>query len=49
MKFLTLLATLFAITLLLGCAEPETYPITGLPCGPDDPVKDLDAADCTVP
>lgn len=37
--------------LLLACTEtpPETYPITGNDCGPNDPVRDIDAGDCTPP
>jgi hypothetical protein len=41
---------LFSATLgILGCAEPGRYPVSGLECKPDDPVKDLSAADCIVP
>jgi hypothetical protein len=31
---------------LAGCAETGTYPITGEPCGPDDPVGDVRAGEC---
>ena len=34
---------------LAACEPQGTYPITGESCGPDDPVQDLDAANCTVP
>ncbi|MCV3271156.1 hypothetical protein [Roseobacter sinensis] len=34
---------------LVACTQPETYPISGETCGPDDPVLDLDAADCGTP
>lgn len=41
--------TLIALTIgLLGCAE-GTYPLSNEQCGPADPVKDLDAADCVLP
>lgn len=41
-------AALAALLTLAGC-DPEpatTYPISGEECAPDDPVRDLDAADC---
>ena len=34
---------------LSACAETGTYPVSADQCGPSDPVKDLDAADCVVP
>ncbi|WP_299408918.1 hypothetical protein [uncultured Roseobacter sp.] len=43
------MAFLTASLALLGCTEPETYPITGEECGPNDPVLELDAADCGTP
>ncbi|MDJ0628396.1 MAG: hypothetical protein QNJ44_09070 [Rhodobacter sp.] len=47
MKIMHMLAVLSTV-LLIGCAvEEETYPLTGAPCGPDDPVKDMSASDCT--
>ncbi len=49
---MTLLKTLvaFAFTAaLLGCSPPDHYPVSGQECTEKDPVKDLDAADCTVP
>ena len=46
----------FAILLMLSapllsaCENTgETYPVSGEQCGPEDPVKTLDAADCNVP
>jgi hypothetical protein len=44
-------ATLLLLCCCLGlaaCEEPEpaTYPVTGEPCSPDDPVQGLDARDC---
>lgn len=36
--------------ILAGCEkDADTYPITGAQCGPDDPVKTLDATDCYIP
>lgn len=41
---------LLAVTLgVVGCAETGQYPVGGDQCGPTDPVKQLDAADCVVP
>lgn len=34
---------------LAACTPPETYPIGGESCGPEDPVLELDAADCGTP
>lgn len=33
---------------LAGCGQPETYPVSGDACGPDDPVKtvDVNQLDC---
>ena len=37
-------------TVLAGCEkQADTYPISGEQCGPEDPVKTLDAADCYIP
>jgi PBP1b-binding outer membrane lipoprotein LpoB len=41
---ITLVMMTFWVT---GCAE-STYPISGESCAPDDPVRTLDANDCTV-
>ena len=44
------LALILAATLALAaCTAPDTYPITGEACGPEDPVKELDASDCLPP
>lgn len=41
--------SLFALILgVMGCAEGK-YPLSDDQCGPDDPVLDLDAHDCTLP
>ncbi len=47
----TLIQTLLLLGVLgLGaCTQPDTYPVTGETCGPDDPVLELDAADCGTP
>ena len=34
---------------LAACAPTDTYPVSAEQCGPSDPVKSLDAADCVVP
>lgn len=43
-----MLFALCAAAFLSGCEGPDKYPISGEDCGPDDPVKELDAsiADC---
>ena len=41
-----IIALTLASLLLLGCEGPGKYPVTGEECGPNDPVKDLSAADC---
>jgi hypothetical protein len=37
-----------AASLALSACTPhsDSYPVSGAPCGPDDPVQDLDARDC---
>ncbi|WP_170766001.1 hypothetical protein [Ruegeria lacuscaerulensis] len=40
---------MMAAVLLSACEKDnQTYPVTGEQCGPEDPVKTLDAADCDV-
>jgi hypothetical protein len=34
---------------LQACTEEGVYPVTGEECSEDDPVLDMDAADCTIP
>lgn len=49
---MTRIFTLLLIASTLGltaCAETGTYPVSSDQCGPTDPVKTLDAADCVVP
>ena len=46
MKRLALMATFSAMVLLAACTAPETYPVSGEACGPDDAVKQVDALDC---
>ncbi|SIT02365.1 hypothetical protein SAMN05421759_110103 [Roseivivax lentus] len=44
---LTVSLLLVPICLLLaGCTDPDTYPLSGDSCGPDDPVQDVVIADC---
>ena len=38
-----------AVLLVAACTEDGTYPVTGKECSEDDPVLELDAADCTIP
>ncbi len=39
-----------SVAVLAGCEkEADTYPLTGQQCGPEDPVKTLDAEDCYIP
>jgi len=47
-KTLILTMLLAAGGLTAACTEPRTYPVSGQECGPDDPVRsvDADAADC---
>ena len=40
---------LIALVFLQACENPQTYPISGEECGPNDPVLDLDARDCLPP
>jgi len=42
------MAILLAAFTLAAC-EAETYPISGEECGPNDPVKELDATNCLPP
>ncbi len=44
----TLLAAL-ALVAAAACENPETYPISGEECGPDDPVQGLSLDNCTPP
>ncbi|SHH19904.1 hypothetical protein [Marivita hallyeonensis] len=37
-----------AILAMSGCTEPDTYPVTGIECDPNDPVQDMDASECTA-
>ena len=46
MKRLTLISLMSLLLFLPGCEEEGKYPISGEDCGPNDPVKTLDASDC---
>ena len=38
-----------AAAVLSACEKSaDTYPVSGEQCGPEDPVKTLDAADCDI-
>ncbi len=46
MKLNSALIVLAAL-LLIGCSvEEETYPLTGAPCAPEDPVKEMRPLEC---
>lgn len=40
---------LLIFVLSAACTQTDCYPVSGAPVAPDDPVKSLDAGDCTVP
>lgn len=44
-KLVVMLGLFMSFGFLAACADQNEYPITGEECGPDDPVKDLDATD----
>ncbi len=46
----SLAVLMMAVAVLLSACEkePETYPVSGEECGPNDPVKTLDATDCNI-
>lgn len=39
-----LVSMLCVLLMLSACTDPKTYPVSGQECGPNDPVKDLDAS-----
>lgn len=48
----------FTVTVLLSCllgltacaaTTTTTYPLSGLPCSPNDPVQGMNAGDCVPP
>ncbi|PTX56044.1 hypothetical protein C8N43_0694 [Litoreibacter ponti] len=49
MKYPLTIACMIALTALSACVTEDRYPVSGEECGPNDPVKDLDAADCLPP
>ncbi|MEO1638309.1 MAG: hypothetical protein AAFU41_03555 [Pseudomonadota bacterium] len=49
MKQLSYLAIIMILAAVAGCTDPDHYPISGQECSPDDPVLDMDAADCMPP
>ena len=46
MRLTILLAILSMPFVLSACEGEEKYPVSGEDCGPEDPVKSLDASDC---
>lgn len=51
MRPLALTLICCAAWLLAGCEKPEpaTYPVSGRPCAPDDPVHELAHTNCVPP
>lgn len=49
MKILSTLALLATLLSIVGCTDPDHYPISGQECNPGDPVQTLDANDCMPP
>ena len=46
---MTYLKSFFALVALVGlvaCETPQTYPVSGQECGPEDPVLDLNVENC---
>ncbi len=39
-----LVSMLFVMLMLSACTDPKTYPVSGQECGPNDPVKTVDAS-----
>ena len=46
MKNLTIIVLIGAFAALAGCSDTQHYPVSGQECGPNDPVRDLDAGNC---
>lgn len=42
-SFLLIAATIFVVS---GCTQPESYPVSGEECGPNDPVLDMTVPGC---
>jgi hypothetical protein len=49
MRLYLIIALLCSPLVLSGCEDDGKYPVSGEECGPNDPVKTLDASDCTPP
>jgi len=49
MSGLKFFAMIVALILLQACETPDQYPVSGEECGPEDPVKELDASNCLPP
>ncbi len=48
MKPLAMLLALAALITLAACEGQDSYPLSGEPCAPEDPVQELDARDCVM-
>ncbi len=46
MRPLISVAAICAVLAVMGCEQQNAYPISAEECGPNDPVKTLDASDC---
>lgn len=46
MKRLAVAAALCVIWALGACTGPGRYPVSGEACGPNDPVRDMNAPSC---
>ncbi len=51
MRPLFLFLIVCAVSIVAGCEgpAPTTYPISGRPCSPDDPVHQMRPIDCVPP
>ncbi|MBY6006674.1 hypothetical protein KUV62_22310 [Salipiger bermudensis] len=48
MKPLAMLLALAGLITLAACEGHDSYPLSGEPCAPEDPVQELDARDCVI-
>jgi hypothetical protein len=46
---LRVFVTVLAFGLLTACTQTDTYPVSGDECGPNDPVRGMEAQDCMPP
>ena len=48
MKPLAMILALAALFALGACEGHDSYPLSGEPCAPDEPVQELEARDCVI-